>query len=34
MFTAGRYGHGVSLTVVDDWLLERLAPCARLGSSA
>ena len=25
VFTAGRYGQGVSLTVVDDWLLERLA---------
>jgi tRNA A-37 threonylcarbamoyl transferase component Bud32/membrane-associated phospholipid phosphatase len=24
VFTAGRYGHGVSLTVVDDWLVERL----------
>jgi tRNA A-37 threonylcarbamoyl transferase component Bud32/membrane-associated phospholipid phosphatase len=25
VLAAGRYGHGVSLTVVDDWLLERLA---------
>src|SRR5216117_3190729 len=24
VFTAGRYGQGISLTVVDHWLLERL----------
>jgi tRNA A-37 threonylcarbamoyl transferase component Bud32/membrane-associated phospholipid phosphatase len=25
VFTAGRYGHGVSLTALDDWVLKRLA---------
>jgi membrane-associated phospholipid phosphatase/tRNA A-37 threonylcarbamoyl transferase component Bud32 len=31
VFAAGRYGHGVSLTVLDDWVLERLTALRRPG---